>query len=255
MQDRRVVAGMIAGADSIDDLDMLRQAGLTGLFDGVYAPSTLGSFLRAFTHGHVRQLQAVDRDCWPSWPDAPGSCPAPAALTLAGHRLLLRRVYGQAKQGAGFGHAKVGGYTVRLRGLQPADRRDLHPDRGAGGRPATRLRGGNAASARGRGIAGRRGHHHRPRRRRHRVSRGAGRTRRSTTPSSSPRAGAAGCGSRSPPGWTPRSAHDRGRSATTRGSGSGTRRPIWDEEEQRWISDAQVAETTYTAFAARPGTR
>src|SRR5687768_4486200 len=48
-----VVAGMIAGADSIDDLDLLRQAGLTGLFDGVRAPSTLGSFLRAFSWGNV----------------------------------------------------------------------------------------------------------------------------------------------------------------------------------------------------------
>src|SRR4051794_36268586 len=56
------VAGMLAGADSIDDLDVARHGGMRSLFTGMYAPSTLGSFLRAFTHGHVRQLQAAARD-------------------------------------------------------------------------------------------------------------------------------------------------------------------------------------------------
>ena len=46
-----VVAGMIAGADAIDDLDLLRCGGMGELFDGVRAPSTLGSFLRAFVLG------------------------------------------------------------------------------------------------------------------------------------------------------------------------------------------------------------
>jgi hypothetical protein len=54
-----VVAGMLAGADSIDDLDVLRHGGIRKVFTGVRAPSTLGSFLRAFTFGHVRQLDAV----------------------------------------------------------------------------------------------------------------------------------------------------------------------------------------------------
>jgi hypothetical protein len=57
-----IVAGMLAGADSIDDLDIARHGGMRSLFGGVYAPSTLGSFLRTFTHGHVRQLQAAARD-------------------------------------------------------------------------------------------------------------------------------------------------------------------------------------------------
>jgi hypothetical protein len=56
-----IVAGVAAGADSIDDLDVLRHGGMKRLFAGVYAPSTLGSFLRAFTHGHVLQLAAVLR--------------------------------------------------------------------------------------------------------------------------------------------------------------------------------------------------
>jgi hypothetical protein len=54
-----LVAGMVAGADCIDDMDLLRHGGMGRLFTGVRAPSTLGTFLRAFTFGHVRQLDAV----------------------------------------------------------------------------------------------------------------------------------------------------------------------------------------------------
>src|SRR5947208_13195731 len=55
-----LVHGMLAGADSIDDMNVLR-AGSTGMILGhrVMAPSTLGTFLRAFTFGHVRQLDRV----------------------------------------------------------------------------------------------------------------------------------------------------------------------------------------------------
>ena len=55
-----VVAGMLAGADCIDDLDVLRHGAMGRVFTGVRAPSTLGTFLRSFTFGHVRQLDAVD---------------------------------------------------------------------------------------------------------------------------------------------------------------------------------------------------
>jgi hypothetical protein len=54
-----LVAGMVAGADSIDDLALLRHGGMGRIFTKAYAPSTLGSFLRAFAFGHVRQLDAV----------------------------------------------------------------------------------------------------------------------------------------------------------------------------------------------------
>ena len=54
-----LVAGMIAGADSIDDMGLLRHGAMRRLFAGVRAPSTLGTFLRTFTFGHVRQLDAV----------------------------------------------------------------------------------------------------------------------------------------------------------------------------------------------------
>ena len=57
-----VIAGMCAGADSIDDLDLLRAGGMPILFDGVYAPSTLGTLLREFSFGHARQLESVLRE-------------------------------------------------------------------------------------------------------------------------------------------------------------------------------------------------
>jgi hypothetical protein len=54
-----LIAGMICGADSISDMDLLRQGGMPRLFTDIRAPSTLGTFLRLFTFGHVRQLDAV----------------------------------------------------------------------------------------------------------------------------------------------------------------------------------------------------
>jgi hypothetical protein len=54
-----LVAGMVAGADSIEDMDLLRHGGMDRLFTGIRAPSTLGTFLRSFTFGHVRQLDSV----------------------------------------------------------------------------------------------------------------------------------------------------------------------------------------------------
>jgi hypothetical protein len=54
-----LVAGMVAGADSITDMGLLRHGGMGRLFTGVRAPSTLGTFLRSFRFGHVRQLDAV----------------------------------------------------------------------------------------------------------------------------------------------------------------------------------------------------
>jgi hypothetical protein len=52
-------AGMVVGADSMNDMDPLRHGVMNRLFGGVRAPSTLGTFLRSFTFGHVRQLDAI----------------------------------------------------------------------------------------------------------------------------------------------------------------------------------------------------
>jgi hypothetical protein len=57
-----LVAGMTAGAGSIEDMDVLRHGAMADLFGGIRAPSTLGSFLRSFTWGNARQLEKVHRE-------------------------------------------------------------------------------------------------------------------------------------------------------------------------------------------------
>jgi DDE family transposase len=143
-----IVAGMLTGADSIDDLDAVRHGGMPMLFGSVYAPSTLGEFLRAFTHGYVRQLQAASRGLLVHLARRTPLLPGAAAVTFVDVDSLLRRVYGKQKQGAGFGHAKVGGYKVLLRGLNPLVATISTPD-AAPVIAATQLRAGNAGSARG----------------------------------------------------------------------------------------------------------
>jgi hypothetical protein len=114
-------------------LDVIRHGGMTRLFGGVCAPSTLSSFLRAFTHGHTRQVAGVARrflvDLAARTPVLAGA----TETTYVDIDSLLRRVYGKRKQDASFGHAKIGGYSVRLRGLAVGGH-DLRADRGAGGR-------------------------------------------------------------------------------------------------------------------------
>jgi hypothetical protein len=143
-----IVAGMLTGADSIDDLDVIRHGGLPTLFDGVYAPSTLGSFLRAFTHGHVRQLQAVARMFLVQLARRTPLLPSAGAVTFIDVDSLLRRMYGKKKQGVAFGPAKVGGYQVLLRGYNPLVATISTPH-AAPVIAATQLRAGNAGSARG----------------------------------------------------------------------------------------------------------
>lgn len=121
---------------------------LAALFGGVYAPSTLGSFLRFFTWGHALQLEAAARDLLASLAARTPLLPGASTPVYVDIDSLLRRVYGHAKQGAGFGHTKVGGYSVRLRGLSPLVA-TISTDRAALVIAATRLRGGSAGSARG----------------------------------------------------------------------------------------------------------
>jgi hypothetical protein len=143
-----IIAGMAAGADSIDDLDTIRSGGMKKVFGGVYANATLGIFLREFTHGHTRQLSTVLRT----------HLVALAAQTpvLAGIRdrafididSLLRPVYGHAKQGASFGHTKIAGKTILRRGLSPLAV-TICTETAAPVVAGVRLRAGRAGSAKG----------------------------------------------------------------------------------------------------------
>ena len=143
-----IVAGMVAGADCIDDLDVVRSGGMRRLFGSVYAPSTLGSFLRALSWGHVRQLESAARAFLAGLVAAAPLLPGADQVAYVDVDSLLRRVYGHAKAGAAHGHAKVGGYPVLLRGLSPLVATICTP-LAAPVVAASRLRGGNAGSARG----------------------------------------------------------------------------------------------------------
>jgi hypothetical protein len=237
-----LVAGMIAGADSIDDMNVLRHGGMTRLFTDVRAPSTLGTFLRLFTFGHVRQLDAV----------ATGVLDRLAAATpiLAGAEQVafldiddtVRQTYGYAKQGTGRGYTGVKGLNALLATLSTPLSAPVIA--------ATRLRKGATNSVRGAA------------------------TLLADALASARRAGATGllivradsayysydiialarrAGARF-------SVTARHTATVTRAIASieehawvPIRYPnaIWDDEEQRWISDAEVAETAFTAFTGR----
>ncbi|MEW1914518.1 IS1380 family transposase [Kitasatospora sp. NPDC085895] len=139
-----LVAAMCAGADSIDDADRLRHGAMNTLFSVVRAPSTLGTFLRSFTHGHNRQLHAVHRDFLARLAARTPLLPGVGQVAFVDIDPTHRRVFGRAKQGAEVG---------RFKGV-----RTLHPILATLSTPlarpviaAVRLRRGKAADARGAG--------------------------------------------------------------------------------------------------------
>lgn len=138
-----LVAGMAAGADSIDDMALLRHGAMGKIFHRPYAPSTLGSFLRAFTFGHVRQADAIA---------------SRFLLALAEGTELLGReddsgtvmvdiddtiveVHGHHKQGASFGYSGVRGLNALLATVSTEQIAPVVA--------AQRLRKGSAGSPRG----------------------------------------------------------------------------------------------------------
>ena len=113
--------GMLAGADSIDQMDVLR-AGSTGLILGhrVMAPSTLGTFLRAFSFGHVRQLDRVlDHAICRAWQAGAGPGDGPLVIDIDS---FIGEVHGDKKQGASYGYTRKLGYhpLVAVRAPTPA---------------------------------------------------------------------------------------------------------------------------------------
>ncbi|WP_288337620.1 IS1380 family transposase [uncultured Gordonia sp.] len=142
--DRKVfslVAGMVAGADSIDDMTMLRHGAMGRVFDHPYAPSTLGSFLREFSFGHVRQLDAIAARLLSGL-----HARTPVLAGIDGPVMVdiddsIIEVHGPAKQGAGFGYTRVRGLNSAITTLTTAQ--------GAPVIAAQRLRKGACNSARG----------------------------------------------------------------------------------------------------------
>jgi hypothetical protein len=110
-----LVAGMLAGADSIDDMDLLRHGGMDRVFTGVRAPSTLGTFLRGFTFGYVRQFDAVaSRALIGLAGEIPALLAGADGLVMLDVDDTVKPVFGAAKQGAEHGYTRVKGLNAQL---------------------------------------------------------------------------------------------------------------------------------------------
>ena len=246
-----IVAGMAAGADSIDDLDVLRHGAMGDLFAGIRAPSTLGSFLRSFDFGNVAQLQKVHRLLLAELAREAPLLPDAGVLAFIDVDSAQRRVYGHAKQGAAFGHAKIASKSLVVRGLNALAATVTTP-LSAPVIAATRLRGGNANTARGaasliaEAIGG---------------SREAGCTGTIVVRMDSGYYSAAACKAAHRGGacFSVTAKMDPKVKAAISSIPENAWQPIsypqavWDEQEKRLVSDAEVAEIGYTAFASKKG--
>jgi Transposase DDE domain group 1 len=238
-----LVAGMVAGADSIEDMALLRHGGMGRLFTGVRAPSTLGTFLRAFTFGHVRQLDAVASRLLVNLAGHAPLLPGAAELVYVDVDDTVRQTYGYAKQGAGRGYSGVNGLNALIAIVSTPT--------GAPVIAAARLRKGSTSSATGAarlvadalitvgkaGATGVRVLRADSAFYNHKVIAAAGRhnARFSITARQNPAIRNAIAGIE-PGGWT-----------TIKYPNA-----VFDEDQQRWISDAEVAEVRYTAFTSGP---
>jgi hypothetical protein len=243
-----LVAGMIAGADSIDKMDLLRHGAIPATFGGIRAPSTLGPFLRAFDHGNVRQLAAVHRRVLVRLAAQTPLLPGAETLAFVDVDSVQRRVYGATKQGAAFGHAEIASKSLLVRGLN-ALAATVSTPLAAPVVTTARLRGGNAGSARGAAslVAEAIG-----------TAREAGATGTIVVRADSAYyAGAfvAACrrnGARF--SVTVRMDPKIRRTITTIDDSAWTpikyTDAIFDDQTGEWISDAEIAEVPYTAFAA-----
>jgi hypothetical protein len=246
-----LVAGMAAGADSIDDMDLLRHGAMPALFGGIRAPSTLGSHLRCYNFGNVAQLEKAGREFLAELARRAPLLPGAETLAFIDIDSMQKRVYGHKKQGARFGHTKIGGKSLLVRGLN-ALAATISTPLSAPVIAATRLRGGNAASARGaaslaaRAIATAR-------------QCGCAGTIIVRLDSAFYNASVTGAIRRGGARFSvtvPANASIRAAiAAIPGGAWTAIRYPraIWDDQLGAWISDAEVAETQYTAFASKKG--
>ena len=246
-----LVAGMAAGADSIDDMDVLRHGAMGAVFGGIRAPSTLGSHLRSYTWGNVSQLEQAGRGLLAELARRSPLLPGARTLAFVDVDSMQKRVYGHAKQGAKFGHTKIQGKSLLVRGLN-ALAAVISTPIAAPVLAATRLRGGNAASARGAAslVAQAIG-----------AARDCGCTGLIIVRMDSAYYNAAVIGSVRSHGarfsvTVPMNSSVRAAiAAIPEGAWTAIKYPqaIFDDQLDCWISDAEVAETEYTAFTSKKG--
>ena len=237
-----LVAGMVAGADSIDDMALLRHGGMGRLFTGVRAPSTLGTFLRTFTFGHVRQLDAVSSRLLINLAGRAPLLPGADELAYIDIDDTVRQTYGYAKQGAGRGYTGVKGLNALIAILSTPS--------GAPVIAAARLRKGSTNSAKGaaRLVADALI-----------TATKAGATGVRVLRADSAFYGyeviAAAVRHNSCFSITARQDPAIRKAIATIGPDAWTAikytNAIFDADQQRWISDAEVAEIPYTAFSSR----
>jgi hypothetical protein len=246
-----LVAGMAAGADSIDDMDLLRHGAMSTLFGGVRAPSTLGSHLRCYTWGNVAQLEKAGREFLIALAGRAPLLPGGGTLAFIDIDSMQKRVYGHKKQGARFGHTKIQGKSLLVRGLN-ALAATISTPIAAPVIAATRLRGGNAASARGAASLAAQAIG---------TARECGCTGMIVVRLDSAFYNAAVTGAIRRAGarfsvTVPMNASIRAAIAAI-GEDAWTPirypRAIWDDQLGAWVSDAEIAETQYTAFASKKG--
>ena len=221
---------------------------MTTLFDGVYAPSTVGTLLREFTFGHARQLESVLREHLVALCERVDLLPGAGQEVFIDIDSLLRPVYGHAKQGASYGHTKIAGKQVLRKGLSPL----ATTISTAGSAPVIaglRLRAGRANSGKGAGrmVAQAIG-----------TARAAGASGQILVRSDSAygnRAVVAACvrqGAHFSLVMTRNAAIERAITAIDADAWTPVRYPgaVIDPDTGEWISDGEVAEIPYTAFAS-----
>lgn len=238
-----LVAGMVAGADSISDMDLLRHGGMGRAFTAARAATTLGTHLRGYTFGHVRQLDAVaSRTVVNLAARVPGLLAGGGKVAFVDIDDTIRETHGYAKQGAGYGYSGVKGLNAQVATVSTLQAAPVIA--------GIRLRRGAAASAHGTA------------------------TMIGSALATAKRAGVTGMVTvRADSAYfqhaTVAAARRGGAhfSITARMNPSvvaaisripeqawvGIKYPkaIFDQDQQRWISDAEVAEIDYTAFTSR----
>ena len=243
-----LIGGMCAGADSIEDVDVVRSGGMKTLFDDVYAPSTIGTLLREFSFGHARQLESVLRGHLGVLCARADLLPGAGVRAFVDIDSLLRPVYGHAKQGASFGHTKIAGKQVLRKGLSPlvttistesaapviAGMR-LRAGKSGSGKGAARMVAQAIATARAAGVTGQI------------LVRGDSAYGTAAVVAACHRAGA-----RFSLVLTKNPAVAAAIDAINQDAWTPVRYPgaVRDPDTGAWISDAEVAEIAYTAFAS-----
>jgi hypothetical protein len=238
-----LVFGMVAGVDTIDGMDRLRHGAMGQAFAGIRAPSTLGSFLRVFTHGHVQQLSAVCRKVLPALASHAPLLPGADAIAYVDIDDTIRRTYGYAKQGAGIGYSKIKGLNALIACVSTPVARPVIV--------AARLRRGATNSVRGAASFVTEAI---------KTARAAGATGMLVVRADSAFyaeqivAAARGLGAHFSVTVRMNASIRAAISGIDETAWVAIRYPqaIWDDDGQCWISDAEIARVSYTAFTGKP---